>query len=44
MEEKQCNREDEKQRRREAFSAGFFAGLALLGGLALILLALFWLL
>lgn len=38
------NQSNEKKRRREAFTVGFFAGLAIVGGLALILLAVFWLL
>jgi hypothetical protein len=41
MEKKQMQR-DRSEARREEFAVGFFAGLAIVGGLALILLAIFW--
>ena len=41
MDRNQQKRE-KREESREEFAAGFFAGLAIVGGLALILLAIFW--
>ena len=33
---------NEKKQRKQEFAVGFFSGLAVIGGIALILLAIFW--
>ena len=34
---------EQKEKRKEAFSEGFFAGLTVIGGIATVLLLIFWL-
>ena len=39
----QTKQKQEKGKKNEAFAAGFFAGLTVIGGIALLLLLFFWL-
>ena len=39
----ETKRKEQKEKRNEAFAAGFWAGLTVIGGLALVLLLIFWL-